>query len=84
MEFGAGIDIVTHGRVIGFARALSAAQEGGGLLGVIEWVPTFRSVTVFFDPLARNITSSSKRGSPWNGEGRPICRRIYWGAVCTA
>ncbi len=52
VEFGDGIDIATHGRVIGFVRALSAAKDDGGLHGVIEWVPTFRSVTVFFDPLA--------------------------------
>jgi KipI family sensor histidine kinase inhibitor len=52
IEFGNTIDAATHARVMGFARALQAARETGALRGVIEWVPTFGSCTVHFDPLA--------------------------------
>lgn len=48
VEFGDAIDPALHARVMGFARALDAAA----LPGVIEAVPTFRSCTVHFDPLA--------------------------------
>ena len=49
VEFGDTIDAATHARVMGFDHAL---QEAGPLPGVVEWVPTFRSCTVHFDPLA--------------------------------
>lgn len=52
VEFGRGIDAATHARVLGYAAALAAATERGRLEGIVEWVPTFRSVTVHFDPLA--------------------------------
>lgn len=47
VEFGAAIDPALHARVLGFARHVEAA----GLPGVTEVVPTFRSCTVYFDPL---------------------------------
>lgn len=52
VEFGDTVDMATHARVMGFARALEFARSERGLDGVIEWVPTFRSLTVHFDPLA--------------------------------
>ena len=48
VEFGDAIDAATHARVMGFEHALQLAA----LPGVVEWVPTFRSCTVHFDPLA--------------------------------
>ncbi len=50
VEFGASIDRAIHGRVLGFCSLLGALSGDGRLHGVIEWVPTFRSVTVHFDP----------------------------------
>ncbi|MEZ5615939.1 MAG: 5-oxoprolinase subunit PxpB [Rhodocyclaceae bacterium] len=47
VEFGDAVDPALHARVMGFAQAL----ERAALPGVIEWVPTFRSCTVHFDPL---------------------------------
>ena len=48
VEFGDAIDPALHARVMGFARAL----EEAALPAVVESVPTFRSCTVHFDPLA--------------------------------
>ena len=57
VEFGDGIDPSLHARVMGFARALETAA----LPGVIEWVPTFRSCTVHFDPLAEGAETLGAR-----------------------
>ena len=34
------------------ARSLSLALEKGGIPGVFDFLPTYRSVLVFYDPLA--------------------------------
>ena len=46
IEFGSSIDPSINARVHAFARAAETAS----LPGVIEIVPTFRSVTIYFDP----------------------------------
>ncbi|NMF90829.1 5-oxoprolinase subunit PxpB [Aromatoleum petrolei] len=51
VEFGNAIDPAIHGRVLGFSSLLDTLSNDGRLDGVVEWVPTFRSVTVHFDPL---------------------------------
>jgi len=48
VEFGNAIDPAVNARVHRLARALAAR----GLEGVIETVPTYRSLLVLFDPLA--------------------------------
>lgn len=51
LEFGAAIDPAIHARVVGAAAALNAARGAEPLLdGLTDVVPTFRSVTVHFDP----------------------------------
>ncbi len=50
VEFGSTIDAATHARVLGFVAAIDEAQAAGALAAVAERVPTFRSVTVHFDP----------------------------------
>lgn len=49
VEFGKEIAPEIHARVLGFTQALEQAVAGGALTGVIEWVPTFAAVTVYFD-----------------------------------
>lgn len=51
VEFGDVIDPAINARVIGLADRVDALRAAGDLLGVIEIVPTFRSLTVFFDPV---------------------------------
>ncbi len=50
VEFGSDIDPAIHGRVLGFCSLLDTLSGDGRLEGVVEWVPTFRSVTVHFNP----------------------------------
>jgi KipI family sensor histidine kinase inhibitor len=52
VEFGSEIAPEIHARVLGFAQALEAAVARGALAGVVEWVPAYRSLTVYFDPAA--------------------------------
>ncbi|MEO7954449.1 MAG: 5-oxoprolinase subunit PxpB [Polaromonas sp.] len=84
VEFGSVIEPSIHARVLGFASALQKLAASGQLAGVIEWVPTFRSVTVYFDPdrlngdaladkllaLARTSTSLTAAGAHWR---IPVC-----------
>lgn len=84
VEFGSAIAPPIHARVLGFASALEALAASGRIDGVLEWVPTFRSVTVHFDPdridadalaaqlqaLARTSSSLTVAGSHWR---IPVC-----------
>lgn len=79
VEFGRTIDDAVHARVLGFNAALDRAIDRGTLVGVIESVPTFRSVTVHFDPgcvdsealaaqlseIARTAPSATASGEQW-------------------
>lgn len=51
LEFGDRIAADLVARVRAFDRVLQAALACGGLPGVIETMPTFRSLTVLYDPL---------------------------------
>ncbi|NIR32616.1 MAG: 5-oxoprolinase subunit PxpB [Gammaproteobacteria bacterium] len=53
VEFGNRIDRALNARVLGLAERIEAA----GLAGVVETVPTFRSLTVHYDPL---LTSGAR------------------------
>lgn len=48
VEFGDAIDPKLHARVLGFAAALESARAELG--GILDLVPSFRSLTVHFDP----------------------------------
>jgi len=51
IEFGDRIDPAIQHRVAVLDTALAAAQAAGRLPGLIEIVPTFRSLTLIYDPL---------------------------------
>jgi len=51
IEFGSTIAPELVARVAALEHALDAARARGELAGVIETVPTFRSLTVIYDPL---------------------------------
>jgi len=84
VEFGSVIDPAVHGRVLGFCGVLQAQAGAGPLGGVVEWVPTFRSVTVHFNPeqvdalalrdvlaeLAGRSGTRSAQGCRWH---LPVC-----------
>lgn len=80
VEFGGGIAPEIHARVLGFAAALADCA----IPGVIERVPTFRSVTVHFDPdlidpprLAADLLTLAHAGHEAAASGRrwvlPVC-----------
>ena len=52
IEFGSVIDPALLAAVNALDAAILRLQSAGDLPGVIETMPTFRSLTVFFDPLA--------------------------------
>lgn len=84
VEFGDVIDPVLHGRVLGLADALEKARVSGEFSGVIDVVPTFRSLTVYFNPLisdgerlgealvrlAKSAGTASSQGRHWR---IPVC-----------
>ena len=51
IEFGSVIDPALLAAVNALDAAIGRLQQAGALPGVIETMPTFRSLTVFFDPL---------------------------------
>ncbi len=84
VEFGQVIDPLIQARVLGLATLLAAARDTGELAGVIEWVPTFRSLTVHFDPdhldataLAHTLLQLAGQAHSALQEGRrwqvPVC-----------
>ncbi len=52
VEFGNEISPAINGQVMALHAAIAAAREAGGLGGVVETVPTMRSLMVSYDPLA--------------------------------
>jgi len=65
IEFGNEIDPLINARTISFAKMV-VDQGWSGILGI---VPTYRSVTVFFDPFQWNLSVLAKklRGLPRPG-----------------
>jgi inhibitor of KinA len=51
VEFGKTIATALHDRVVALDQALTEAQGRGDLPGVSEWVPTYRSVMVCYEPV---------------------------------
>ena len=86
LEFGDSIDPALHARVLGLAEALGAARASAGapFSAIVDVVPTFRSLTVHYDPLttdgerlgqdllrlAQSAGSASQVGRQWR---IPVC-----------
>ena len=51
VEFGDGVDPDLLAAVATFDRSVQSAMAAGQLPGVVETVPTFRSLTLIYDPL---------------------------------
>lgn len=51
IEFGNSVDPALQARVDALDRAIASVRTSGALQGLIETVPTFRSLTLIFDPL---------------------------------
>lgn len=84
VEFGDRIDPAIHGRVLGLLDALEKARADDVFAGIVDLVPTFRSLTVCYDPfvchgerlgqallsLAESAGAASREGRRWR---IPIC-----------
>ncbi|MDR0577014.1 MAG: 5-oxoprolinase subunit PxpB [Candidatus Accumulibacter sp.] len=84
VEFGARIDPALHGRVLGLLEAVERAREKEPFDGVVDLMPTFRSLTVCYDPrvcdgerlgeallaLARTTGAVRREGRLWR---LPVC-----------
>lgn len=90
VEFGDSIDPGIHALVLGFAHTLDAMAGKDPLEGVVEWVPTFRSVTVHFDPdrahpaqLAETLLAVAGQGARVSARGCrwhiPVCFEADFG-----
>lgn len=51
VEFGSVIDPALHARVLGLTEAIERARSDASFGAIVDVVPTFRSLTVHFDPL---------------------------------
>lgn len=54
VEFGQGIDRRINAKVLALARRIAQGVAAGRLFGIVETVPTFRSLMVYYDPLVLN------------------------------
>jgi KipI family sensor histidine kinase inhibitor len=62
LEFGSAIHPAVNARVMGLAERVIRAQENEPLMAsVTDVVPTFRSLTVHFDPLETDATALGER-----------------------
>jgi KipI family sensor histidine kinase inhibitor len=79
VEFGNEISPEINGRVMALHAAITRAREAGEISGVVETVPTMRSLMVSYDPLATSradlqpeIDALIARGLPTGMQGRQV------------
>ena len=92
IEFGDQITSQLVGRVAALDKLLQAVRERGELAGVVETMPTFRSLTVLYDPLQTSraaldpvltaLASQSEAAPAANGRRwrLPVCYGGEFGA----
>lgn len=71
IEFGSTVAPELVARVAAFEQAVDAARASGALAGVIETVPTFRSLTVLYNPLLTSRAALDPVLHTLLGQGRP-------------
>jgi KipI family sensor histidine kinase inhibitor len=67
VEFGADVDPVVNARVLGLDAAVASAK----IAGVIETIPTYRSLFVQYDPVATGFAELSDRLRALAASARP-------------
>lgn len=79
LEFGQTMDPDAHAQVIGLAEQVAQARRTEPLLAsVTDVVPTFRSLTLYFDPLETDAPALGERLLAWARQGR---RRLHPGRL---
>ncbi len=86
VEFGDAIDPQLHARALGYAQRVEEARAAGVLPGALECLPTFRSVTLYFDPMAseaeqlgRQLMALAQDVTPLRSSGRRLLVPILFG-----
>ncbi|MEO1471352.1 MAG: 5-oxoprolinase subunit PxpB [Pseudomonadota bacterium] len=76
VEFGDRVDRTLSARVLALDAAVAAARASGGpggaLAGVVETVPTFRSLALSFDPLVTDAAALEMALTPLVGQGSEV------------
>lgn len=79
VEFGNEISPEINGRVMALHAAIARARDAGEVAGVVETVPTMRSLMVTYDPLATSradlqpkVDALIARGLPTDRESRRV------------
>lgn len=79
VEFGNDVSPEINGQVMALHAAVAGAARAGELAGVVETVPTMRSLMVCYDPLATSraeleprIANLIARGLPASGTSRQV------------
>lgn len=87
LEFGRAINDDTHARVMGVMQALDALKGTAPLAGVEEWMASFASLTVHFDPditdaeaLGTRLLALAQRGERVSVEGQHWCLPVCFDA----
>jgi KipI family sensor histidine kinase inhibitor len=65
VEFGDGIDRRLNKKVLALAKRLNDAKIEGKIEGIVETVPTFRSLMVYYDPLVLSAGALTARIDEW-------------------
>ena len=68
VELGPDIDIDVNARCMGLAASIADAVASGELSGVVDIVPTFRSVTVHFDPRHSSAPTIPSHCRRWHAQ----------------
>lgn len=76
VEFGDGVDASLLAAVAALDDALARAMRDGQLPGVVEIVPTFRSLTVIYDPLRVTRAQIEPRVRALLGAGGELPPRV--------
>ena len=84
VQFGMGVDRAVNARVMALHKAIAEARHNGQLAGLVETVPTFRSLLIHYDPLTTSraalepvVAALAKRATDHASAGRrwriPVC-----------
>ena len=71
VEFGNEISPEINGRVMALHTAIGRARDAGEITGVIETVPTMRSLMVTYDPLSTSRADLQPRVDALIARGLP-------------
>lgn len=85
IEFGDGVDRRLLAAVAALDEALAQAVADGSLPGIVETVPTFRSLTVIYDPLRTtraDIEPVVRRAIDASSAAHSPARRLWRLPVC--